>query len=73
MHKKECNNRDGKRMSTEFTVNVNEEEFSLRNAVELFALGICEDISKNEKRIEDIERKCKILNSLSNALMAVKN
>lgn len=46
-------------------------QYTLRDSVELLALGICEDISE-EKRIEEIMTKCKILNSLSNALLAIK-
>lgn len=45
--------------------------YSLSDCVEFFALDICEDISQ-EKRTEEVMQKCKILNSLSNALLAIK-
>lgn len=46
-------------------------ECTLKDSVELFALGICENIAKEEQRTEAILRKCKILDSLSNALIAI--
>lgn len=49
-----------------------ENKYSLSDCVELFALDICEDLTE-EKRIEEIMQKCKILNSLSNALMTIKS
>lgn len=48
-------------------------EYNLRDSIELLALGICEDIVKEEQRTESIMRKCKMLDSLSNALLAIKN
>lgn len=48
-----------------------ENEYSLSDCVEFFALDICEDISE-KKRTEEIMQKCKILDSLSNALLVIK-
>lgn len=49
------------------------ETYTLRDSVELLALGICENIVNEEQRTSEIMRKCKILDSLSNALIAIKN
>ena len=49
------------------------EQITLSDAVEIFAVGIGESILKKEKREEEIMRDCKILNSLSNALLAIKS
>ena len=46
--------------------------YSLAESVEAFALNICEELSQEEKRTEEIMQKCKILDSLSNALISVK-
>lgn len=48
------------------------EIYTLRDSVELLALGICENILNKEQRTPEIMRKCKILDSLSNALLAIK-
>lgn len=56
-----------------FTFEHEDKEYTLRNSIELFALGICENIAKEEQRTEDILQKCKILDSLSNALIAIRN
>ena len=48
------------------------EQITLSDAVEICAVGIGESILKKEKREEEIMRDCKILNSLSNALLAIK-
>ena len=58
-------------MRDTYTFSKNESNYSLSDCVEFFALDICEDISK-EKRTEEIMQKCKILNSLSSALLAIK-
>lgn len=49
------------------------EQYTLRDSVEECALGIAESLFKKEKRVEEIMQDCKILNSLSNALLAVKD
>nr|DAF82246.1 MAG TPA: hypothetical protein [Caudoviricetes sp.] len=36
------------------------------------ALAIAEEYANDEKRIEEIQQRCKILDSLSMALLAVK-
>ena len=46
--------------------------YGLSDSVECMALLIAEEYSKDEKRIEEIQQRCKILDSLSTALLAVK-
>lgn len=58
-------------MRNTYTFSKGESKYSLSDCVEFFALDICEDISK-EKRTEEIMQKCKILDSLSGALLAIK-
>ena len=48
------------------------EQYSLSDCVEICAIGVAESIFKQEKRAEEIMQDCKILNSLSNALLAIK-
>lgn len=45
--------------------------YNLRDSVELFALGICEELSTEKHRTSEVLRKCKILDSLSYALNAI--
>ena len=45
---------------------------NLSDSVECMALLIAEECYKDEKRIEEIQQRCKILDSLSMALLAVK-
>lgn len=50
------------------------ETYTLRDAVELFALGIAEELMSVEKKeTEEIKQKCEILDSLSYALQATKS
>lgn len=60
-------------MKTPYMFEFEGKEYNLRDSIELLALGICEDIAKEEQRTESIMRKCKMLDSLSNALLAIKN
>ena len=60
-------------MNKEYVFEKDGEYFTLRDSVELFALGICENIVKEEQRTTKILRKCKILDSLTNSLNAIKN
>ena len=55
-----------------YTYEYNGEELTLRDSVELLALSIGEDF-RNGMRARDITRKCKILDSLTNALSAVNS
>lgn len=48
------------------------ELFTLEDSIDLLAIGICENLAKKEKRTKDILVKCKILDSLSNALSVIK-
>ena len=45
---------------------------NLSDSVECIALAIAEEYANDEKRIEEIQQRCKILDSLSMALLAVK-
>ena len=58
-------------MKNTFTFESKGKEYTLKDSIELFALGICENVAKEEQRTEEIMRKCKILDSLSNALIAI--
>lgn len=58
-------------MRGNYTFTKGENKYSLSDCVEFFALDICEDISE-KKRTEEIMQKCKILDSLSNALLVIK-
>ena len=44
---------------------------TLQDYVEQMALGVANDVVRGE-RVEKIHDECKILNSLTNALLAVK-
>ena len=48
------------------------EQYSLQDCVEICTIGLAESIFKNEKRAEDIMQDREILNSLTNALIAIK-
>ena len=47
-------------------------QYTLSDCVEICAVGVAENLFKKEKEVEEIMRDCKILNSLSSALMAIK-
>lgn len=49
----------------------NGEVYSLEDCVEFMAIKICEGLAE-KKRTNEIMRQCKILDSLSNALIAVR-
>lgn len=51
---------------------VDGKSMTLPDSVECMALLIAEEYSKGEKRIEEIQQRCKILDSLTNALLAIK-
>lgn len=59
-------------MKKPYVFEQNGEQISLSDSIELMAVGIAESVCKKEKRVEDIQQDCKILNSLTNALMAIK-
>lgn len=59
-------------MKDTYTFSKGENKYNLSDCVEFLALDICEDLTE-KKRIEEIMQKCKVLNSLSGALMAIKN
>ena len=48
------------------------ERITLSDAVEICAVGIGESILKKEKREEEIMLDCKILNTLTNEILAIK-
>ena len=60
------------RMKKSYCFEQDGEQITLSDIVEICAVGIGESIFKKEKREEEIMRDCKILNSLSNALLAIK-
>ena len=59
-------------MKKPYVVEKDNEQYSLQDCVEICAVGIAESIFKNEKRAEDIMQDREILNSLTNALIAIK-
>lgn len=48
------------------------EMLTLRDCIEWIALDICEDYAHNKKTETQILAKCKILNSVSTAYIAIK-
>lgn len=59
-------------MNKPLKTEIDEVEMSLSDCVEHLALCIAESVYKEEKRANEIQQNCKILDSLSNALMAIK-
>ena len=48
-------------------------KMDLRECIELYALAICKDIITEEERTEKTIQDCRILDSLSNALLAISS
>lgn len=59
-------------MKMSYGYEVDGKSMNLSDSVECMALLIAEEYSKGEKRIEEIQQRCKILDSLTNALLAIK-
>lgn len=59
-------------MKMSYGYELNGKSMTLSDSVECMALLIAEEYSKGEKRIEEIQQRCKILDSLTNALLAIK-
>lgn len=59
-------------MKMSYGYEVDGKSMTLSDSVECMALMIAEEYSKGEKRIEEIQQRCKILDSLTNALLAIK-
>jgi hypothetical protein len=59
-------------MRKPYVINSDGELKTLQDCVEQMALGIAEDVVNGEKT-EKIQGECKILDSLTNALMAIKS
>ena len=59
-------------MKMSYGYELNGKSMTLSDSIECMALLIAEEYSKGEKRIEEIQQRCKILDSLSTALLAVK-
>lgn len=59
-------------MKKPYAFEYEKEIVTLRDSVEMCAIGIAESIFKKEKGIEEIMQDCKILDSLTNALLATK-
>lgn len=59
---------------SKYALRKDNQTYTLRDAVELYALGIAEDLMSAEKKeTEEIKQKCEILDSLSYALQATKS
>lgn len=59
-------------MRRPYTINNDGEFKTLQDCIEQLALGIADDV-KNGEKTEKIQGECKILDSLTNALMAIKS
>lgn len=59
-------------MRKPYTINNDGEFKTLQDCIEQLALGIADDVANGEK-VERIQSECKILDSLTNALLAIKN
>ena len=59
------------RMKKPYSFEKDGETYTLRDSVELLALGICEELVTEKQRTSAVLRKCKILDSLSNALNSI--
>lgn len=59
-------------MREPYVIKGDEQQRSLQDYVEQIALGVADDVIKGEKN-ETIQSECRILNSLTNALMAIKS
>lgn len=58
-------------MREPYVIKGDEQQRSLQDCVEQIALGVADDVIKGEKN-ETIQSECRILNSLTNALLAIK-
>lgn len=58
-------------MKNKYSFEKDGKTFTLRDSVEFFALGICEELATEKQRTSEVLRKCKILDSLSYALNSV--
>lgn len=59
-------------MKKQYGYKIDGTSMTLSDSVECMALLIAEDCCGGEKRIEEIQQQCKILDSLSMALLAIK-
>lgn len=59
-------------MRKPYCIKEDEEERTLQDFVEQIAIGVAANVVNGE-RIEVIQSECKILNSLTEALKAIKN
>ena len=59
-------------MRKPYTINNDGEFKTLQDSIEQLALSIADDVANSEK-IEKIQSECKILDSLTIALLAIKN
>nr|DAE28327.1 MAG TPA: hypothetical protein [virus sp. ctRTq15] len=58
-------------MREPYVIKGDEQQRSLQDYIEQIALGVADDVIKGEKN-ETIQSECRILNSLTNALLAIK-
>ena len=66
------NLKKGVEMRKPYAINNDGEFKTLQDSIEQLALSIADDVANSEK-IEKIQSECKILDSLTNALLAIKN
>ena len=66
------NLKKGVEMRKPYTINNDGEFKTLQDSIEQLALSIADDVANSEK-IEKIQSECKILDSLTIALLAIKN
>ena len=59
-------------MKKPYAFEFEEQTVTLRDSVEMIAVSIAEGVFKKEKGIEETMQDCKVLDSLSNALTAIK-
>lgn len=58
-------------MREPYVIKGDEQQRSLQDYIEQIALGVADDVIKGGKN-ETIQSECRILNSLTNALLAIK-
>lgn len=63
---------EGVKMRRPYAINNDGEFKTLQDCIEQLALSIADDVANDEK-IEKIQSECKILDSLTIALLAIKN
>lgn len=60
-------------MRKPYCINEDVKKRTLQDCVEILALSIADNVINQNERIEAIQQQCKILNSLTNALVVIKS